>query len=98
MPQDTPTFSKPPEQLARIAKNLDKVAHPVKLSILKFLEQQNNSTTQEINLKIRIPLQAVVFYLNEMERDGVIEKCPSQETYSIKKPDLLFLVNCLLRL
>lgn len=87
------------EKLERITKVLKTIAHPVKLDILKVLEQNEPMDVGSIRDKIDCDceLSMMSHHLSKMKDNGVLtsEKKGKQVYYSIADRKLLKIFDCM---
>ena len=84
------------EQLEAAANMLKAIAHPMRISILRFLEGNNSLTVTEIHEKLGIEQSTTSHHLGILKDKGVlISKRVGKNTYySLKYNNLSNIVDC----
>jgi DNA-binding transcriptional ArsR family regulator len=84
------------EQLEAAANMLKAIAHPMRISILRFLEGDNSMTVSEIHEKLGIEQSTTSHHLGILKDKGVlISKRVGKNTYyALKNNNLSSIVDC----
>jgi len=84
------------EHLERVANMLKAIAHPMRIAILKYLEENDALTVTEIHIKLGIEQSTTSHHLGILKDKGVlISKRDGKNTYySVKNSALCQIVNC----
>lgn len=85
-----------PEQLEHAANMLKAIAHPMRIAIIGFLENEVSLSVTEIHEKLGIEQSTTSHHLGILKDKGVlVSKRKGKKTYySLKHENLMNIINC----
>ncbi len=85
-----------PQQLEKASSMLKAMAHPVRISILGFLQKHDKLTVTEIHSKLGIEQSTTSHHLGILKDKGVLisERVGKNTFYSLRTSILSDVVNC----
>ena len=86
-----------PEQLEKAANMLKAIAHPVRISILSFLEDGQKLTVTEIYERLNIEQSTTSHHLGILKDKGVLSSTRDGKNtyYYLKHEELSYIVDCI---
>lgn len=86
-----------PESLEKASSMLKAIAHPVRISIVGFLEDGRKRTVTEIHMQLGIEQATASHHLGILKDKGVlVSKREGKNTmYYLKHPNLRTVLNCI---
>ena len=84
------------EQLEAAANMLKAIAHPMRIAILRFLEDNNSMTVTEIHEKLGIEQSTTSHHLGILKDKGVLlsKRIGKNTFYSLKNNNLSSIIDC----
>jgi len=84
------------EQLEAAANMLKAIAHPMRIAILRYLENNNTLTVTEIHEKLGIEQSTTSHHLGILKDKGVLlsKRVGKNTYYSLKNNNLSSIVDC----
>ena len=84
------------EQLEQASSMLKALAHPIRISIVKYLESGNKLTVTEIHTLLGIEQSTTSHHLGILKDKGILrsERDGKNTFYFLRHPDMKHLVNC----
>lgn len=88
-----------PEQLERAANMLKAIAHPVRISILSFLEDGQKLTVTQIHEKLNIEQSTTSHHLGILKDKGVLASYRDGKNtyYFLRHEQLTSIIDCISR-
>ncbi len=88
-----------PEQLERAANMLKAIAHPVRISILSFLEDGQKLTVTQIHEKLNIEQSTTSHHLGILKDKGVLTSYRDGKNtyYFLRHEQLTSIIDCISR-